>query len=108
MKAYPFPGNVRELINIVKQAVAMCDRRQLDDYLVRLTESPAVPDSCPAVKASGNGLVETLEGVERELLEKAATQCRTTRQAAEFLGISQPSVVRKFKKYGIGIRHEQK
>ncbi len=87
-------------MNIIKQAVAMCERRQLDDYLIRLI----APSTCAATGASarktGNGLVQTLETVERDLLEQAADQCRTTRQAADFLGISQPTVVRKFKNTG--------
>ncbi len=106
LKTYSFPGNVRELINIIKQAVAMCDRRQLDDYLIRLTETPAVSTACEPFKNTdaGTGLVQTLEAVEHDMLRQAADQCRTTRQAAEFLGISQPTVVRKFKKYGVRFR----
>ena len=103
LKTYAFPGNVRELINIVKQAVAMCDRRQLDDYLIRLTDVPTCPDPGAPVKETGGGLVQTLESVEHDMLKQAAQRCRTTRQAAEFLGISQPTVVRKFKKYHVRI-----
>ncbi|MDT8377276.1 MAG: sigma 54-interacting transcriptional regulator [Desulfotignum sp.] len=106
LKTYPFPGNVRELINLIKQAVAMCDRRQLDDYLIRLTDAPICPATGAPVKKTGAGLVQTLESVERDLLEQAAERCRTTRQAADFLGISQPTVVRKFKKYDVRIRTE--
>jgi PAS domain S-box-containing protein len=104
LKTYAFPGNVRELINIVKQAVAMCDRRQLDDYLIRLTDAPTCPDPGTPVKKTGGNLVQTLESVEHDMLKQAAQRCRTTRQAAEFLGISQPTVVRKFKKYHVRIR----
>jgi DNA-binding NtrC family response regulator len=104
LKTYAFPGNVRELINIVKQAVAMCDRRQLDDYLIRLTDLPTCPDPGTPVKKTGGGLVQTLESVEHDMLTQAAQRCRTTRQAAEFLGISQPTVVRKFKKYHVRIQ----
>jgi PAS domain S-box-containing protein len=104
LKAYSFPGNVRELINIVKQAVAMCERRQLDDYLIRLIDTPTCPAAEVSTQKTGNGLVQTLEAVERDLLEQAAEQCRTTRQAADLLGISQATVVRKFKKHGVRIR----
>ena len=84
----------------------MCDRRQLDDYLIRLTDAPICPATGAPVKKTGAGLVQTLESVERDLLEQAAERCRTTRQAADFLGISQPTVVRKFKKYDVRIRTE--
>ncbi|MFU8768860.1 MAG: sigma-54 interaction domain-containing protein [Desulfotignum sp.] len=101
LKSYGFPGNVRELINIVKQAVAMCERRQLDDYLIRLTEPASSPAARQKADSGGNSLAGALETLERDLLLQAASRCRTTREAAAFLKISQPSVVRKFKKFGI-------
>ena len=101
LKSYGFPGNVRELINIVKQAVAMCERRQLDDYLIRLTEPAQAPPARPKTDGSGTSLAGALETLEHDILLQAAARCRTTREAAVFLKISQPTVVRKFKKFGI-------
>ncbi|MCG8637404.1 MAG: sigma 54-interacting transcriptional regulator [Desulfobacterales bacterium] len=100
LKSHAFPGNVRELINLIKQAVVMCDRRFLDDYLIRSLSPPA---SAPAPRAhKGNAsLPDKLAALERDLVAEAAGRCRTTREAAEFLGISQPTVVRKLKKYGL-------
>ena len=40
-----------------------------------------------------------LEQVEKWMLMKASKQCKSTYEMAKFLGISQPSVVRKMKKY---------
>jgi DNA-binding NtrC family response regulator len=103
LKSHGFPGNVRELINMVKQAVAMCERRHLDDYLIQLTQPSPAPAIRPKTHDTGTGLVQALEAMEKDLLLQAADQCRTTRKAAAFLKISQPTVVRKFKKYGIAI-----
>ena len=103
LKAHAFPGNVRELINIVKQAVAMCDRRQLDDYLLRSTETPAPPAAGSGFSKARISLGQAIETVEHDMLMQAAARCRTTREAAAFLGISQPTVVRKFKKHGIAM-----
>jgi TyrR family helix-turn-helix protein len=36
---------------------------------------------------------------EREILKRAIQQCRTTRELSKALGVSQPTVVRKMKKY---------
>ncbi len=45
------------------------------------------------------GLKETLEEVERKLLLKAYNECQTTYEMAKYLGISQPTVIYKLKKY---------
>ena len=50
------------------------------------------------------GLSEGLCAVERELLEKALSRFKTTRELARHLGISQPTVVRKLKKYELSPR----
>jgi PAS domain S-box-containing protein len=108
LQTYDFPGNVRELINTIKQAIVMCDRRSLDDYLVstlsrtRTRNHPSDGTTAPPIKQAGT-LAENLWAMENEVLKQAAMTCRTTREAAGFLGISQPSVVRKFQKHGIRI-----
>lgn len=105
LKNYDFPGNVRELINIIKQAVVMCDKRYLDDYIINSLQSVKTTPvrSRAETEPELTTLPDQLERLERQILEKAALMCRTTRQAASALGISQPSVVRKLKKYGIAI-----
>ncbi len=100
LKAHSYPGNVRELINTVKQAVVMCDRRFLDDYIIQSLR-PASPSPGTKSSSKNKGLKEELLFVEYEMLCQAAAQSSTTREAAKLLGISQPSVVRKFKKHGI-------
>ncbi len=103
LQTYAFPGNVRELINIIKQAIVMCDGRSLDDYLVKaLKNSKPVQQKAPPMKENTT-LAEKIWAVESEMLTRASIKCKTTREAAKFLGISQPSVVRKFKNHGISI-----
>jgi TyrR family helix-turn-helix protein len=74
------------------------------------------PKALPFQKPSGQNLPEAetdewdheagslqqaLEQVERRWLKRASRQYKTTYEMAEYLGISQSSVVRKLKKYGI-------
>jgi PAS domain S-box-containing protein len=101
LKSCSFPGNVRELINIIKQAVVMCDRRFLDDYILRATEpvGPAIQPKKAVDEVSS--LPEKLRAAEYEMFMQAVLRCGTTREAALFLGISQPTVVRKLKKHGM-------
>ena len=119
LKSYGFPGNVRELNNIVKQAVVMSERRLLDDYIIEATATttPSAKSQILPIEASekastlkkkftSNGkltLPEKLCAVEYDIMRQAAMTCQTTREAAVFLGISQPSVVRKLKKHGISM-----
>jgi transcriptional regulator with PAS, ATPase and Fis domain len=107
LQTYAFPGNVRELINIIKQAIVMCDGRALDDYLVKvLKKSKPVQQKAPPMKEHTT-LADKIWAVESEMLTQASIKCGTTREAAKFLGISQPSVVRKFKNHGISITKSQ-
>lgn len=46
-----------------------------------------------------NNLADVLTTLEKEMLKAAKRQCRTTRDMAKFLNISQPSVIRKLKKH---------
>jgi len=103
LQAYHFPGNVRELINIIKQAIVMCDRRSLDEYLVKALNKTKSPGTKVLPMKEVNTLAERIWAVENDMLIQATMKCLTTRDAARFLGISQPSVVRKFKKHGLSI-----
>jgi transcriptional regulator with PAS, ATPase and Fis domain len=55
-----------------------------------------------AIEKEVNGthdLKKTLEKVEMQLIAQAYKQCKTTYEMADYLGISQPSVIYKLKKY---------
>ena len=99
LQDYHFPGNVRELKNIIKNAVVMSGVMCIDDYLkdylsanpTRFNDSKSVPVL--------QRLDTALEQTERQLLQAAVTHCRSTRHIANVLGVSQPTVVRKLKKH---------
>jgi PAS domain S-box-containing protein len=102
LQAHRFPGNVRELKNLVKKAVVMSDQRLLDDFIARslnAADRPATSSGAPP--ATPSPLSEELSRLEKSLLQQAMQRCRTTRQLARQLGISQPTVVRKLKRHGL-------
>lgn len=105
LQSYPFPGNVRELKNLLKTAVVMGESEVLDDFLIKSLglglEPPFSPDSELKEPVS---LADEIHATERQVLENALTQFRTTRELARHLGISQPTVVRKLKKYALSPR----
>ncbi len=104
LKSYAFPGNVRELDNIVKQAVVMCDKRLLDEYIVNLLSGSKTRKPANETKKKATSLTARLDALEYEALNEAVECCRTTREIADHLGISQPTIVRKLKKHGINLK----
>ena len=103
LESHDFPGNVRELKNLIKKAVVMGEERRIDNIILQSLDKKFIPDSAPD-EGDGNDhcyLSEKLDHVEMKVLKNALVHCRSTREMAKFLGISQPSVVRKMKKHGI-------
>ena len=103
LQAYPFPGNVRELKNLVKKAVVLSEERNLDPFIQKCLgyERPEEIQSAANHKVAPSKLAVKLKETESKMLKTAFLQCKSTREIARYLGISQPSVVRKLKKYGI-------
>ena len=97
LESYDFPGNVRELRNIIELAVLRADREvieseQLPDYLrsaARLMQSRTHKPSLAEIEAV----------YIREVLEH--TRGNKTR-AAEILGISRKNLYEKMRRYNIG------
>jgi PAS domain S-box-containing protein len=105
LQAYAFPGNIRELKNIIENGVVLSDTSHIDEFIKAgiSGESPMVHDSRPAPGGSAeeHNLTARLSQLEKQCLQEARQQFATTREIAAALGISQPSVVRKLKKYRI-------
>lgn len=100
---YDFPGNVRELENIVERAVAL-ERGE------RLTVA-SLPPELASLKVRTHRPAEkdlsrrrTLEEMERDAVEQALTETGFRRNAAAILlGIDRTTLWRKIKKYEIPI-----
>ncbi|MCF8067424.1 MAG: sigma 54-interacting transcriptional regulator [Desulfobacterales bacterium] len=105
LQSYPFPGNVRELKSVMKKAVVMSESDLLDEFILnQLGGSTDGWADTVKNKSHAGDLNRKLDEVEMEILKSAATHCKSTRQMARFLGISQPSVVRKLKKHKLKIK----
>jgi PAS domain S-box-containing protein len=92
-----FPGNVRELKNIIENAVVMSDDQFIDKLIqAGATMNETAGDTAEAAEpAESLRLPDRLHEVERQVLQQARQCCRNTREMAAVLGISQPTVVRK-------------
>jgi transcriptional regulator with PAS, ATPase and Fis domain len=101
MQAYPFRGNVRELKNLIKKAVIMSEEESIDAFILSSIGNDVLEEwsQTKQTEKEINNLVDVLATLEREMLKTAKRHCRTTRDMAKFLNISQPSVIRKLKKH---------
>jgi DNA-binding NtrC family response regulator len=97
---YDYPGNVRELENIIQRAVVMAR----EDIIVTDDLSPAVlgRQRTGMETASKHGLIAQVEALEQRLIRESldASQGNQSR-AARALGISERHLRYKLKKYGM-------
>lgn len=98
LENYAYPGNVRELMNIMERAVALCR----DDVL----RPHDLPDDLSEIELESflqpGGEAPTLEELERRYVEHVLTLTGGVRsKAAEILGIDRVSLWRKLKKYDL-------
>jgi PAS domain S-box-containing protein len=97
LERHSFPGNVRELKNIIENAVVMSDHDLIDTFIQTGLKANDLPPDVETENDLDSSLLlaDKLREVERRLLVQAKRRCRSTREMAAVLGISQPSVVRK-------------
>ncbi|OLU32762.1 hypothetical protein BVH03_06635 [Pseudomonas sp. PA15(2017)] len=95
---YAWPGNIRELINLVERLVVTCTGEAVELFdlpeEMRVSTADAGNESLP--------LRKQVEQLERRMIRKALVQHKTTREAAKALGLSQATLVQKMKRWEQG------
>jgi hypothetical protein len=101
LQAHPWPGNIRELRNLVAKLAMATEDRQITgaEVAAELGGKPI-----PATHASGAVPLGNLENMEEQMIIRALEQTGGHRaQAAEQLGISRRTLSRKLREYEIDV-----
>jgi DNA-binding NtrC family response regulator len=96
---YNFPGNIRELKNLIERAVILCDSEILDETHFDLLEYITPDDK---IVETENSEVLDLVTIEKENIKKALSLTKNNKsQASKLLNISRQALDRKIKKFGL-------
>ena len=100
LQMQPWPGNIRQLKQVLERAVLVCDAQQLDAADIQSVSDPE------RLELRRTGLPEpgamTLEQMEKAMIERCMRHYDgNITRVAEALGLSRPAVYRRLEKYGI-------
>ncbi len=99
---YNWPGNVRELENLIERMMVVSTENVLTpNDLPPYLQNVILAKHSEIIVSGIIPLQDAVANVEKQILEKAYAQYRTTRQMAKELKIAASTVVRKAAKYGI-------
>jgi len=98
---YPYPGNVRELANLIEQLVVLTpgDQIDFDDLPGAVQRGGGEPYRL--VPTDPENLKQIVQDVEQQVIASVLKTCGTLRSAARQLGINHSTLSRKIKRYGI-------
>ena len=100
MKEYPWPGNIREMENLLERLVIIGEEHWLTaPRLMAILENG--DGAALRLDPSGASLKDMVADYEKKLLKEALTRYGTTYKTAQALNTSQPTVARKAKLYGL-------
>ncbi len=102
LMAFDWPGNVRQLENVIERALALGGgRRQIeaDDLPPELGDGRSRAASVPTLTDEGIDLPSVMAGIERELIMQALTRADGNRgAAARLLGLKRTTLVEKLRR----------
>ncbi|MFH1813498.1 MAG: sigma-54-dependent Fis family transcriptional regulator [Pseudomonadota bacterium] len=106
LQAYAFPGNVRELRNVLERASLLCDGEEigtqhLDEEICIGCAGPARRDATGGLPVEGEGAVD-LDEAQRQMLARVVRNHTGSRhELARKLGISERTLYRRLRALGI-------
>jgi two-component system, NtrC family, response regulator HydG len=105
LEAFPWPGNIRQLENVIQQAVLVSNGNELKIHhlsplIHARAEAPTI--TIPTPGGFGGTLKQNRETTERANIIRALEKAGHSRtRAAQLLGVSRVTLYKKMKKYGL-------
>lgn len=99
LQGYHWPGNVRQLENVLFQAVSLCDGEVIEAQHLRLT-GEARDEGLDNIDLTGS-LGDIHDEVERRILAHLYPEYPSSRLLAKRLGVSHTTIANKLKRHGI-------
>lgn len=99
LEDYEWPGNIRELKNVIERAVVTSQEQIIQEINFPGSEEhlfSSAADELPSIS-----LKDQLEAYEKELIRKYIDKYGSSRKAASVLGTSQTTIWRKANQYGL-------
>lgn len=97
IEAYNWPGNIRELKNVIERAVILCDNHELDEPLLPYEIQHVQP-----VKSGQTLSAFDLSAIEKLHIQRVLNHTHGNRaEAARLLNIGIATLYRKLKEYGL-------
>lgn len=97
---YHWPGNIRELENVIERAVNIANSDVIIAEQIIFDQDYTSRES-PMLVQQSSTLQELIDKVEREALIKALAQHNSLRQIGSSLGLSHTAVLKKLRKHGL-------
>jgi TyrR family helix-turn-helix protein len=107
LRTNPWPGNVRQLQNVIFRAATMSEAAVIDVDDLELAGASARPARPGGAAANATGddvgtLDDAVSAFERALLQRLYPQFPSTRRLADRLGASHSAIAQRLRRYGIG------
>ena len=105
IEAYEWPGNVREVENLIERTVTLSEGEQISlqdlppDVSRNMTSTPLL---APGIPPEGTDMNRVMTGIERQMIEQALKMGNGVKaRAAALLGINRTTLVEKIKRLGM-------
>ena len=101
--SYSWPGNIREVQNVIERLVVINQSQEIDLRTVSLTLAfgDETPAPLPHADEHGYDLKSAVDSLEISMIKKALRDFPSVRKAAAALGIDHSTLIKKCRKYGL-------